>query len=174
MVIKCYSLKGPSLSSFAKLLILPRAISLAFFLGRNSYTSGFIVCSWAGAVISHDNSNGCICCIPRSRYDFPALNLTAFTLPSLPGYTSVMIPSFHSALFCLSPFMTTTSPTLNSGSLLLCFKLCFSRNDIRYSFLHLFHAASLHLCIYFCLFHKSLFSISVGSSLEIKGVWPST
>ena len=112
--------------------------------------------------------NECRCCIARSRYNFPALILTALTFPSLLRYTSVMIPSIHCALFRSSWFMRTTSPTLTSGSLLLCFKLCLSRNDVRYSFLHFFHAASLHL--YFCL----LLSISVGSSLGITGFWPNS
>ena len=99
-----------------------------------------IMFSWVGAVISHDNSIGYRCCIARSNYDFLSLDLTSFTLQSLSGYTSVMILSFHCALFHPSPSITTTSPTLTSVSLLLCFKLCHSHNDVRYSFLNLFHA----------------------------------
>lgn len=85
-------------------------------------------------------------------------------------YTSVMIPSFDWALLLWLPFIKTIFPTLTSGLLLLCFNLCLLRNDVRYSFLHPFHADSLHLCIHLCLFYKSLFSLSVRSSLGITGV----
>ena len=67
-----------------------------------------------------------LCCIARSGYDFPALNQTALTLPSLPEYTSVMVPSFHCNLFCSLPFMTITSLALTFGSLLLCALNCVS------------------------------------------------
>ena len=108
-------MRGPSLSSFSKSLILTHIISLAFLLGRNSSIFAFSACSWANAVISHDNSNGYRCCIARSRYDFLALNLTAITFPSLPGHTSVMTLIFHCALFCPLLYMTITSPSVTSG-----------------------------------------------------------
>ena len=71
--------------------------------------------------------------------------LPSLHLPSIPGYTSVMIPSLHYNLFRASLFMTTTSILLNSGSLCLCFNLCFLRTDARHSFLYLFHTAFNHL-----------------------------
>ena len=176
MVIKHHPLKDPSLSSFAKTLILPCAVSLAFLLNRNSSDTAFIIWSGADAVISHDVSNGYRCCIARYRYEFPALNVTSLTLPSLPGYTSFMNLSFQDALFCSLFFMTTTPPPppLTTGSHLLYFKLCLLQNDVRYSFLHFFHTAALHLCLCFCLFGKSLFSVFVKYSVGTMGVWPET
>ena len=79
---------------------------------------------------------------------------------------------FPLCLVSLIAFYDNQFPYFTSGSLLLCFKLCFSHNGVRYSFLHLSHASSLRLCIYFCFFCKSLFSISVISSLGITGVLP--
>ena len=107
------------------------------------------------SAISHDNSNRYKSFIAHSRYNFPALNLKALILPSLPEKASVMILSFHCNLFCLLPFMATTSSTLTSGSLLLCFNFCFSYNYVRYSLLLLFRADSFGLCLYFCLFFRS-------------------
>ena len=78
--------------------------------------------------------------------------------------------SSHWASFCSLPYMKTTSPTLSSGYIFLCFKFCLSRKDVRYSFHHFFNTAFLHLCIYVCLFCKSLFSISLWSLLGIKYV----
>ena len=132
MAITYYSLRGPSLSSFAKLLILTRAISLVFLLGWNSSASSFILCSRAGAAVSHDNSYGYRCCIALFRYDFPALCVTTITLSPLPGYIFVMIWSVYCALCRSLPFMTTISPTLTSDSLLLRYKLCLWRNDVRF------------------------------------------
>lgn len=86
----------------------------------------------------------------------------------------LMVPCFHCAFFCSSPFMTTTSTILISVPLLLCSKLRPSRNDARYSFLHLFHSTSLHCCIHVCLIWESLFLISVGFWLGITGAWPKT
>lgn len=68
--------------------------------------------------------------------------MTATTLPYLPGYGSIMIPSFHCALFRSSSFMTTTSLTLTSRPLSFCFNLCLMRIHLTYAFLHLFHTAS--------------------------------
>lgn len=147
MLIKYYSLKSLFLSLFTKLFILSRATLLVFPLCLNYSASVFIMWSCVGAEISYDDSEGCSYCIARSRYDFHDLNLTAFSslLPSIPGYISVMIPSLHCDLFRASLFMTTTSILLTSGSLGLCFNLCFLRNDARYSFLYLSHTASNHL-----------------------------
>ena len=162
-MIKYYLLKDPSQSSFTKWLIL----LMQNYTSPNCSASAFILCSWVGAVISPDNSNNYKCCIASSIYGFPAHKLTAITLSSLPRYTSIMIPSFHCAFFRSSFFITTTSPTLKYCFLFLCYKLCPTRNEVKHSFLHLFHAASLHFCIYFCLFCKYSFSISIGSSLGI-------
>ena len=70
---KYCSLKGPSLSSFSKSLILTYGISLAFLLGWNPSTSAIIVFSWVGALISYDNCNRYRCCITCSKYKFTAL-----------------------------------------------------------------------------------------------------
>ena len=87
--------------------------------------------SSVGGVISQDISKGyCTAC---SKQDFPALSFTALTLPSFPGYTSVMIPMFHCALFCSSPLITTTSPTLTSYSLLLSCVFLLTTSDIHFS-----------------------------------------
>ena len=85
-----------------------------------------------------------------------------------------MIPMFHCVLFCSSPLITTTSPTLTSDSFLLCFKLYLYLNDVRYSLLHLFQAASLHFWMYFWRFCRSLSSIFSGSSFGIISCWPNT
>ena len=90
-------------------------------------------------------------------------------MPSLPGYASAVITSYHCVLFRSSPFVITTSPTLTSGSLLLCFKLCLSRSDVD---THLSISFMPLPCIFactFCLFCKSLFSIFVRSLLGITG-----
>lgn len=81
---------------------------------------------------------------------------------------------FSLCLVWFIAFMVTTSLTLASGSLLLYFKLCLSCNDVRYSLLLLFHAASLHLCIYFCVLDKSLFTIFGRSLLWFIDAWPKT
>ena len=102
------------------------------------------------------------------------LSFTALTLQFFPGYISVMIPMFHCTLFRSSPSITTTSPTLTSDSFLLCFKLCLSLNDIRYSLLHLFQVASLHFWMYFWHFRWSLSSIFSVSSFGIISCWSKT
>lgn len=130
--------------------------------------------SWVGALISHDNLNGYRCGISCSRYNFPALNVTDLVFPFVVGYTPLMFPTFYFALFCSFHFMTTISPTLFSGYLLLYFKLYSLPNNTRYSFPHLFRAASLHLLVYFSLIRKYLFSRSVRCLLEIGDVWTRT
>ena len=138
-VIKYYSFRDSSILSLAKSVILIHAISEEFYIDRNSLTFTFIVGSSVDDVISQDISKRYRCCTACSKEDLQAL-----TLPSFPGYTSVMIPMFHWALFHSSTLITTISPTLTPNSCLLCFKLCLSLNDIRYSLLRLFQAASLH------------------------------
>ena len=86
-----------------------------FLCGWNSSASAFTLCSWAGAVISHNNSNGCSCCIACSSTIFQ-LSAWLLTSPSLPRYTFVMIPRFHCSLLRSLPFMTTTSQILTTVS----------------------------------------------------------
>lgn len=149
-------MSGPSFPTFTKALILICAISLAFLHDPIPSTFSFIICSWAGTVISHDHFNGYRCYIAHPRCNFPALILTSLTLPSPPGYTSVMISSFRCTFF----------HSFSDNHFLyfhLWFYFCYctlsNSSYVRYSFLRVFNFASLNLCLCFCLFHKSLFSI---------------
>ena len=66
-MIKYYLFKSSSISSFANSVIIIRAISEAFLLGRNSSAFTFIDGSSVDGVISEDISKGHRCCTARSR-----------------------------------------------------------------------------------------------------------
>ena len=132
-----------SLYLFAKLLILTRAISRAFFLGQIYSASTFIMCSWHGAVVSHDNCNGYMCSIARSRCGFP-LQLSTWLLSLCPLSQNILLLWFRvSTTTCfVNCLLRKPLPLLQLWfSFVICFKLCFSCSK-RYSILHLFYAIS--------------------------------
>ena len=81
-------------------------------------------------------------------YDFPALKRAPLIAPPRPPINESIIPIFHFPLFRSSPLIRTTSPRFAVVGCVLCFNFCLSRNDLRYSFVHLDQTTSLHLLIW--------------------------
>ena len=101
-----------------------------------------------------------------TRYTiFDVFNPTARITPSLPLYNLSTIPIFHSPLCISSSLIKTISCNdicISSG---WCNMLCLSLWALRYSSIHLVHAASLHLLIYPC----RLFIFGTSSSRSSSG-----
>ena len=81
------------------------------------------------------------------------------------------MPMFHFPQLRSASWIRTTSPSLTLICLDLCFMLCLSLRDFRYSPLHRFHNTSLHWCRYLSLFLKLASPSSVLSSGTSLG-WP--
>ena len=131
--------------------------------GLNAGAPGLSCTELSTAALSHVNSNGYSCWIALSRVAFPARSLATRTIPSLPAIRSSMMPSFHLFRLRSSSLIITTSPLHKGVARPACFKLCRSRRATRYSRLHRFQSASLHVFRYLALLRRSTFSSLYGS-----------
>ena len=147
-VIKVLKVQSPVYTEFCSISaiwrILLSACKAACLLGRNTGASALRTLKGVPAIDSEESSRGYRCCTGLSRKFLPDRTFTALTTPSLPGYSSLTIPSGHLPLFFSSDLIITTSPTAKVQDFPECLRLCFSLRLRRYSFDHRFQIASLH------------------------------